>query len=956
MAEVDPLIFKILADSKAARKEVADFQRVTGQGLSRVERNVLKLEAQMKRSTGAIGNSLKGLAGTLGTYFTGRELAGLIDGFTRLQNSLKVAGLEGQNLETVQSQLLALSSKYGVSVEGLADLYGKTAQTANELGASQSQLVQLTEASSQALKITGTSATAAQGALLGLTQALASGVVRAEEFNQINEGGLRPLLQVAANTERFGGSVAKLRIAVTAGKVSSQEFFQAILAGAADLDAKASKATLTLSGAFEALSSKLTVYVGQSAQANGATAALAGGIKLLADNLDTIIPALALIAATMGTSLVVSAIAGSRALFALTAAMGGAATAAEAATFAFGGLGAVLTGPVGIAAAIVAVGAGLVYLANQTRSTADAAKELEDASRNVDATLDSYIEKLKEGGASTEELGRISAIAAGKVDGLADSYNRASVQAHKLATEASKATIELLKQQAAISAASKTRQAQLEREKRDQDRARTVTADGIVIQTRPVNSAKVAELDRQIAEEKRLQARTDAAQEAVLLAGQRGIDLANSKPPGSTSTDKPNKTKAPRSRAAADPLDQDFRNAQELRQFQLEELRAKEQDATAATKKAGYAREALALEAEMRRADIDEAVRKKELTKDEADARRKIVDSLYGSVATEGEILVQGREAVYQREITRREQEQIARQQTDAMRDELDALGAESGVTDVRKARVAIERRMLDIQQEIERKLLDEAIARGDVLDAAQARAALARKQSADRTGFERDNKGPLGQYLDEVRKVGLNMDDEFEKVAVNGLRSLNDGLADAIVNSKNLGDVFSNVAKQIIADLIRIAIQQTIVNALAKAFNMGGGGGGGGGGILNTIGSALKIGAKVAGSRASGGPVEAGRLYRINESGIEGFVPATSGKIIPAGQMNAIAARGGGQGAGVAKVQIELSGDIDGRIVSVAGPVIVDVVRAAAPATIEAAAQETTRRLTRPRMPGAGR
>src|SRR5690606_28816850 len=103
---------------------------------------------------------------------------------------------------------------------------------------------------------------------------------------------------------------------------------------------------------------------------------------------------------------------------------------------------------------------------------------------------------------------------------------------------------------------------------------------------------------------------------------------------------------------------------------------------------------------------------------------------------------------------------------------------------------------MLELQQRIERALLDEAIKRGEVLDAVAARAALARKQAADRTGFERDNMGPLGKYLEDVRKVGLNLDDEFEKIAVDGLQSLNNGLADAIVNSKNLGDVFKNVAK----------------------------------------------------------------------------------------------------------------------------------------------------------------
>lgn len=376
--------------------------------------------------------------------------------------------------------------------------------------------------------------------------------------------------------------------------------------------------------------------------------------------------------------------------------------------------------------------------------------------------------------------------------------------------------------------------------------------------------------------------------------------------------------------------------------------------ATSATARADLARQGLALEADMRRRDIDEAERKKTLTAEEANARRKIVDNLYGAA---DEITVQGRETAYQLAISREEQQRIARQQTDAMRDELDALGAEAGITDVRTARVAIERRMLEIQQQIERALLDEAIARGDVLDAAQARAALARKQAAVRTGFDRDNQGPLGQYVEDLRKAGLNLDDQFEGIAVNGLRSLNDGLADAIANSKNLGDVFKNVANQIIADLIRIAIQQTIVNALQSAFGGGGGGGGGlFGTILNVAGTAAKFAGKTAGARAGGGPVAAGQLYRVNEAGMEYFQPANSGRVIPIGEMNQRLARSAPDSGGVATVRVELSGDLDARIVNVSGPVAVEVVSGAARPIIEAAAQETTRRMTRPRMPGAGR
>ncbi|MBU7588828.1 MAG: tape measure protein, partial [Sphingopyxis terrae] len=901
------------------------------------------------RSSGAIGNSLKGLAATFAGAFTGRELLGMIDGFTRLQNSLRVAGLEGEALGRVQGQLLELSARYGVNIEALANLYGKATDAGRSFGASEAQVLELTKATSQALLITGTGAAQAQGAILGLSQALASGTVRAEEYNQINEGGLRPLLQAAAATEKYGGDINKFRAAVLAGKVSSQEFFQAIMAGAAQLDAQASKATLTLAGAFEALSSQLTVYVGQSAQANGATAALAGAIKLLADNLDIIIPALALIAATLGTTMVLNAVASSRAFFALTAAIGGAATAAEAATFAFGGLGAVLTGPAGIAAAVVAVGAGLYYMSQQADGTEEAISRLDDSNRQARDELEQMIGRLKEAGVNTEALGKAAADAAGKVDQLADAYRNALIEARKFSQGTAGGKIQ---DQANIVSASQAEQRRLEQAIANNRRARGFASG---------DSSATANLDQQLnglraqlAGERSREAVARTTIQALSVANAAGVDLEASKSTPSTPS-KPKK--ATRSRATKDPLDQQFRNDQQLLQLQLEELRAKGDVAQSASERADYSRQALAIERDMRLADIDEAVRKKSLTKEEADARKKIIEGLYGAA---GAIVVQNRESEYQRQITREEEAALNRQKLDAMRDEVDALSAESGVTDVRKERVAIERRILDLQQKIETSLLEEAIARGDVLDAAQARAQLARKQAADRAGFDRANQGPLGQYLDEVRKVGLNLDDEFEKIAVGGLQSLNDGLTDAIVNSRNLGDVFRNVAKQIIADLIRIAIQQQIVNALSSAFSFGGSGGGGGGGLLSTIanvaGTALKFSGKTPG-RASGGPVNAGSLYRINEGSSPGnpeyFQPAMSGTVIPLGQINQkVAMPGAGQQQ---PIQLRIYADEGGtfvpRVEAISAGVTIEVQRQVAPGMIDAAANEALRRAGRPKI-----
>lgn len=313
-------------------------------------------EKQIKRSADAIGSRLKLLAGTIAGAFTGRELVALTDAFTEFQNRLKVAGVEGDSMKTVQDALFASAQRYGVELGALGSLYSRAAQAATTLGASQSDLLKFTDNVSAAIKVQGGSVQQASGALLQLSQALQAGTVRAEEFNSINEGLLPVLQAVAAGSDRFGGSVAKLRKAVLDGTVTSREFFAAFQKGSSTLEQRATKATLTTAAALTTLNNALTVYFGEADKANGVSAALATAIGKLADNLDTIIPAVAVLAGALGVGMVTNAIAARVAIGALGTSL----------LTAFGG-------PIGVA--ITAVTVGIVYLASRTEEAAKATGE-----------------------------------------------------------------------------------------------------------------------------------------------------------------------------------------------------------------------------------------------------------------------------------------------------------------------------------------------------------------------------------------------------------------------------------------------------------------------------------------------------------------------------------------------------------------------------------------------------
>lgn len=207
----------------------------------------------------------------------------LIDAATRIENSLKVAGVAAEDLEQVYGDLFAAAQRNAAPIETLVQLYSRLALVQNELGVTGDELIGFTDNVALALRVAGTDAQAASGALLQLSQALGGGVVRAEEFNSILEGAT-PIVQAVANgLEEAGGSVAKLRALVVDGKVSSEAFFRAFEVGAATLEDKVAGAELTVSQQFIRLQNVLIDVAREMNEGTDASRVLGDGIANLAD-------------------------------------------------------------------------------------------------------------------------------------------------------------------------------------------------------------------------------------------------------------------------------------------------------------------------------------------------------------------------------------------------------------------------------------------------------------------------------------------------------------------------------------------------------------------------------------------------------------------------------------------------------------------------------------------------
>lgn len=269
--DMERLTVVLEANIKKYEKEMARTRQVTDSAMKSVERSA---SASMRRLDGIIGGGaarLKaGFAGILAGVSV-REIAQLADSYTRVQNALKVTGLEGEKLKSTYDAIYAISQRQSAPLEAMATLYGRVSAAQKDLNATGPEILRVTEGVGMALRISGTSAQEASGALLQLSQALSGGKVQAEEYNSLIDGA-RPVLEaVAAGMVEAGGSVSKLTALVKDGKVSSEAFFRAFLAGMPVIEAKSASASATMSQGMGKTRDALVNLIGKLDEATGAS-------------------------------------------------------------------------------------------------------------------------------------------------------------------------------------------------------------------------------------------------------------------------------------------------------------------------------------------------------------------------------------------------------------------------------------------------------------------------------------------------------------------------------------------------------------------------------------------------------------------------------------------------------------------------------------------------------------
>ena len=151
---------------------------------------------------------------------------------------------EGENVSDINEKIYASANRARSAYDDTADMVAKLGVLAGNAFGSTDEVIMFAEQLNKNFKISGTETTGIQAAMLQLTQAMASGVLRGEEFNSIMEQAPTVIQTIA---DYMDVSTGQLKEMAGEGLVTAEVVKAALIGAAEETDAKFNSMTVTFS-------------------------------------------------------------------------------------------------------------------------------------------------------------------------------------------------------------------------------------------------------------------------------------------------------------------------------------------------------------------------------------------------------------------------------------------------------------------------------------------------------------------------------------------------------------------------------------------------------------------------------------------------------------------------------------------------------------------------------------
>lgn len=291
---IDNAIGKLNELDRTNQRVTRNFFRSKTQGIAE-GRSTKPQKSETSSPMMSLGG-LKGVFMALGGMAIVNEIKQTADAMMSLSSRIKLVTKDDAERLQIESRLYQMSNRNRASLEDLGDLYYKTASASKQFGASQEDVLRLTDIVSKSLIIGGADTNQQKSTILQLSQALSSGVLQGDELRSLRENAPRLMQEIAKN---MGTTMAGLKEMGAKGELTTQKLMQAILQSGGAIEGEFARMTPTIGQALTVLGNKWSKLILDIQNNTGVFGAIAG---LILEGVDLIGKAIDWVVAEFGTA------------------------------------------------------------------------------------------------------------------------------------------------------------------------------------------------------------------------------------------------------------------------------------------------------------------------------------------------------------------------------------------------------------------------------------------------------------------------------------------------------------------------------------------------------------------------------------------------------------------------------------------------------------------------------
>lgn len=192
-----------------------------------------------------------------------------------------------QGTNKVMDRLLSIAQRTYAPLEGISEIFLENAFALEQLGKSTEETLDYTEALTNALVVSGAKGDRQKSVISAMSKAMLEGKLAGDNWNTVLTTGGRV---VEALVQETGKSLTELKAMASAGQLTSDTVFTALLDQLEQLREEADDMPATIGDAFVRLQNQMLKTVGTMDEKLGLSSTIVKGIDWITQNLDQLIP------------------------------------------------------------------------------------------------------------------------------------------------------------------------------------------------------------------------------------------------------------------------------------------------------------------------------------------------------------------------------------------------------------------------------------------------------------------------------------------------------------------------------------------------------------------------------------------------------------------------------------------------------------------------------------------